>query len=90
MGAPFYKLQKSARWKPTQQLWLLTVDRPVDRQRSNFRPLGRSVDWLVERQLGNGLAIDRPVDRAISREQQLSGGRPCGRLMHTHEDHQNL
>ena len=67
MGAPFYRLQKSARWKPTQQFWLLPINRPIDRQRSYFRQLGRSVDRPVDRQLGNGLAVDRPVDRAIFR-----------------------
>ena len=78
MGAPIYRLRKTSRWGPNQQLTLLTVDRPVDRQRSIFRQLGRSVDRPVDRLQGNGLAVDRPIDRAISREQALSGGRPYG------------
>ena len=28
-------------WEPTQQISLLSVDRAVDRQRSDFRPLGK-------------------------------------------------
>ena len=62
MGAPFYRLQKSARWKPTQQFWLLTVDRTVDRPHAqNVHGQGRSTarDYLLS---GNG-----PVDRAVDR-----------------------
>jgi len=32
---------ETSRWEPTQQISLLSVDRAVDRQRSDFRPLGK-------------------------------------------------
>ena len=64
-GTPIYRHPKSSRWGPKQQLTLLTVDRSVDRQRSDFRPLSHR----------------RPASRPGPgyREQKLSVGRPPGR-----------
>ena len=39
---------KTSRWEPTQQEILLSVDRAVDCQRSDFRPLGKAVDRAVD------------------------------------------
>ena len=47
---------ETSRWEPTQQKILLLVDWAVDRQRSNFRPLGK--------------AVDRPVDRRSQAESE--------------------
>ena len=77
--SPFYRLQKCGRWRPTQQSRLLAVDRPVDRPTVKFLTVVPAVDRPIDRCLANDLAVDRPVDPAISREQRLSGGRPCGR-----------
>jgi len=35
-GAPFYRLPKTSRWRPTQQEILLSVDRLVDRPTVKF------------------------------------------------------
>ena len=40
---------ETSRWEPSQQNFLLSVDRPVDRQRLDFRPLGKAVDRTVDR-----------------------------------------
>ena len=61
-GTPIYRLPKYGRWRPSQQICLLTVDR----QRSNL-PLGRSVDRPVDRKLGNDPAVDCPVDQPTVR-----------------------
>ena len=70
--APIYRPQKYSRWGPTQQETLLSVNRPVDRQRSDFRPLGKAVDRSVDQKLGYDLAFYRPVDRShLQREEAL-------------------
>ena len=56
---PIYKPQKYNRWGPTLQETLLSIDR----QRSDFQPLGNAVDRTVDQKLGLDLTIDRPVDR---------------------------
>ena len=35
---------ETSRWEPTEQEILLSVDRALDRQRSDFRPLGEAAD----------------------------------------------
>ena len=53
---PIYRPKKYSCWGPTQQETLLSVDR----QRSDFRPLGKVVDRTVDRKLGLDLSVDRP------------------------------
>ena len=78
-GIPIYRPPKTNRWGLNQQSGLLAVDRSVDRLTVRFLTVEPAVDWPVDRCLANSPAIDRPVDLAISREQRLSGDRPCGR-----------
>jgi len=57
----------------------LSVDRSVDRQRSEIRPLGLRSTGPVDRASGteNRFSVGRPLGRpGFSREQKLSGGRP--------------
>jgi len=60
-----------SRCEPTQQKILL----PVDRQRSNFRTLGKEVDRTVDRssqpESENSLSVDRAVDRTQQRAMLL-------------------
>ena len=46
---PTKNKNESGRWEPSQQNFLLPIDRPVDRQRSDFRPLGKTIDRTVDR-----------------------------------------
>ena len=73
--AQFIGLQKLAVGGLTE----LSVDRPVDRQRSEIRPLGQRSTGPVDRASGteNNFSVCRPSGRpGFSREQKLSGGRP--------------
>ena len=71
LNPQIYRARKTSRWGLSE----LPVDRPVDRQRSFFRPLeqrstARSTELLEQRA---ELSAGRP---GLSREQKLSGGRP--------------
>ena len=63
---------ESSRWEPSQQKILLPVDRPVDRQRSDFPP-------LEKRSTGRSTVV--PKHRV-----KLSVGRP-GRSIGTNREH---
>ena len=69
MGTPFYRLQKSTRWKPTQQLWLPLGRLPTVR----FLIVGPAVDRPVDRGLDTeSRALCRSTaqsTKAIFREQ---------------------
>ena len=67
---------ESSRWEPTQQNFLL----PVDRQWSDFRPLGKAVDRTVDRSSQTESKTlcrsTRPVDRNKQRALALAADRP--------------
>ena len=67
--------QKNSRWEKLQKEILLSVDRPVDPQRSNFRPLGIAVDWSVDR-------FSQPESKALCRSTEtIDRAQPRARLL---------
>ena len=78
-GNPIYKPPKSSHWGPNQQLTLLSVDR---RSTANGQIFDRWEKRSTERSTENWALTYRSTARsigAIYREQELSGGRSCGR-----------
>jgi len=71
---------ETSRWEPTQQKTLLPVDRAINRQRSDFRPLGKGVDRPVDRdsqpESENSMSVDRTQQRAMLLQ---TVGRPVDR-----------